>query len=189
MAAAPARADMFVNAKAFSTQEATQLARSTIATFSDDKGAGPCSANGYASTVDWGDGRAVEPATVSFRFGGDFTLCEFTVSADHQYAHFGIYNTTITVSGGPLGHTGSDTGEITVSDVNIAGAFQPFTAAAGTAFNGVVASFKDANNLSQPGDFTSTIDWGDGSPVITGTIGGSNSDFTVSAVNTMGGHP
>src|SRR2546423_7189252 len=106
-AAAPARADMFVNAKTFSTQEATQLARSTIATFSDDKGAGPCSANGYASTVDWGDGRAVEPATVSFRFGGDFTLCEFTVSAEHRYAHFGIYTTRVAVSGGPPAHTRS----------------------------------------------------------------------------------
>ena len=63
-------------------------------------------------------------------------------------------------------------------------AFAPFTAIAGTVFNGVVSTFKDANNLSQPGDFISTIDWGDGSPVITGTIGGANGDFTVSGAHT-----
>jgi len=126
----------------------------------------------------------VQPATVTFRFGGDFTLCEFTVSADHKYSHFGVYTTTVSVSGGPLGHSGSDQGEITVADVNIAGAFVPFAATAGTAFNGVVASFKDANPLSQPGDFTSSIDWGDGSPVITGTIAGSNGVFTVAGAHT-----
>jgi len=186
VAPAMAHAAMTVNAKTFSTQEATDLSRSTIATFSDDNPTpgGACSASGYTSTIDWGDGTPVTPATVTFRFGGDFTLCEFTVTADHKYAHFGIYNTTVNVSGGPLGHTGSDTGEITVSDVDIAGAFQPFTAAAGTAFNGVVASFKDSNALSQPGDFSSSIDWGDGSPVITGTIGGANGQFTVSGAHT-----
>ena len=186
VAPAMAHAAMTVNAKTFSTQEATDLARSTIATFSDDKSAGPCSAQGYTSTIDWGDGTPVTPATVAFRFGGDFTLCEFTITADHKYAHFGIYNTTVNVSGGPSGHTGSDNGEITVSDVDIAGAFQPFTAAAGTVFNGVVASFKDSNALSQPGDFTSSIDWGDGSPVITGTVGGGNGQFTVSGAHTYG---
>jgi hypothetical protein len=182
---AVSQAALFIDAKSFSTQEATSLARSTIATFSDDHTPGtPCDASGYTSTVDWGDGSPVEPATVTFRFGGDFALCEFTVAADHKYGHFGVFTTTVSVSGGPNAHTGSDIGEITVADVNIAGAFAPFVAAAGTAFNGVVATFKDQNGLSQPGDFTSSIDWGDGTPVITGTIGGANGTFTVSGAHT-----
>jgi len=184
MAAAPARADMFVNAKTFSTQEATQLSRNTIATFSDDKGAAACAPSTYTSTVDWGDGTPVQQATVSFQFGGDFALCEFTVTADHRYAHFGIYTTHVTVSGGPLGHSGSDTGEITVADVNVTGAFVPFTATATTVFNGVVASFKDDNPLSQAGDFASTINWGDGTPVIAGTIAGADGQFTVAGAHT-----
>src|SRR5256885_3433420 len=184
MAAAPARADMFVNAKAFSTQEATQLSRNTIATFSDDRGAGACSPSTYTSTVDWGDGTPVQPAIVNFRFGGDFAFCEFAVTAEHRYGHFGIYARRVTVGGGPLGHSGADTGEITVDDVNINGAFVPFTATATTVFNGVVASFKDENPLSQAGDFTSTIDWGDGTPVITGTIAGADGQFTVAGAHT-----
>ena len=71
---AVSQAALFIDAKSFSTQEATSLARSTIATFSDDHTpATPCDASGYTSTVDWGDGSPVEPATVTFRFGGDFT--------------------------------------------------------------------------------------------------------------------
>jgi hypothetical protein len=175
---------MVVNAKTFSTQEATQLARSTIATFSDDRGAGSCSASSYTATVDWGDGTAGAPAQVSFRFGGDFALCEYTITSDHRYAHFGVYATTISVSGGPMAHSGSDTGEITVADVDIAPKFQPFSASAGTVFNGVVAEFRDSNPLSQPGDFTSTIEWGDGSPVISGAIGGKDGQFTVSGAHT-----
>src|SRR5213079_179 len=69
-------------------------------------------------------------------------------------------------------------------DVDIAAKFQPFSASAGTAFNGVVAEFRDSNPLSQPGDFTSTIEWGDGTPVITGTIGGKDGQFTVSGAHT-----
>ena len=113
---AVSQAALFIDAKSFSTQEATSLARSAIATFSDDHTpATPCDPTGYTSTVDWGDGTPVQPATVSFRFGGDFTLCEFTVNADHKYAHFGIYTTTVSVSGGPHSHSGSDTAEITVA--------------------------------------------------------------------------
>ena len=175
---------MVVNAKTFSTQEATQIARSTIATFSDDRGAASCSASGYTATVDWGDGTPVQPARVDFRFGGDFALCEFTVASDHRYAHFGIYATTITVSGGPMAHSGSDIGEITVADVDIAPKFHPFSASAGTVFSGVVGEFRDSNPLSQPGDFTATIEWGDGTPVITGTIGGKDGQFTVAGAHT-----
>src|SRR5436190_944901 len=60
----------------------------------------------------------------------------------------------------------------------------PFSATAGSGFNGVVASFKDDNPLSQAADFSSTIDWGDGTPVITGTIAGANGQFTVSGAHT-----
>jgi hypothetical protein len=184
VACQPASADLSISAKAFSTEEANELARSTIATFSDDKGAGPCSPGGYTSTIDWGDGTPTAPATVAFRFGGDFALCEFTVTGQHRYAHFGVYATTIAVGGGPFNHTGSDRGEITVRDLDIKGEFSPFTAAAGTGFNGIVASFRDRNPLSQAGDFVSTIDWGDGTPVITGTIGGAGGAFTVSGAHT-----
>ncbi len=44
------------------------------------------------------------------------------------------------------------------------------SAVEGNPFVGVVANFTDDNPYSQPGDFTATINWGDGSPPSTGTV-------------------
>jgi hypothetical protein len=185
---AGAQAALVINAKTFSTQEAAPLARTIIATFSDDATGAPgsftCSAPSYTGTVDWGDGTAPEAVTVATRFGGDFALCEYTVTADHRYAHFGVFTTNISVGGGPLGHTGSDSGQITVADLNITGEGKPATATAGTAFVGQVAEFKDANQLSSAGDFTSSIDWGDGTPVTSGVISGDKGNFSISGTHT-----
>jgi hypothetical protein len=179
---------MVVTAKSFSTQEAAPLARTILATFSDDATGAPgsfsCSASGYTATVDWGDGSAPSSAQVVPRFGGDFALCEYSVTSDHKYAHFGVFTTTVSIAGGPQAHSGTDTGQITVADVGIAGQGQPANAAAGTPFVGQVAEFKDQNQLSQPGDFSSTIDWGDGSLPTTGVISGQNGQFEVSGTHT-----
>jgi hypothetical protein len=185
---AGAQAAMVVTAKSFSTQEAAPLARTIIATFSDDAAGAPgslsCNAGTYTGTIDWGDGSAPQAATIVNRFGGDFALCEYTVTADHRYAHFGVFNTTVSIAGGPLAHSASDTGQITVADVAIAGEGKPASASAGTPFVGPVAEFKDQNPLSQAGDFTSTIDWGDGTPTTTGVISGNNGQFEVSGTHT-----
>jgi hypothetical protein len=187
---APAGADaaLVVNAKQFSTQEGAPLARTILATFSDDAagaaGAFTCTPATYTGTIDWGDGSAPAAGTITHRFGGDFALCEYTVGADHTYTRFGVYTTTVSIAGGPLAHTASDTGQITVADVAITGEGRPATATAGTAFVGEVAQFKDQNQLSSAGDFTSTIDWGDGTPVATGVISGDKGNFSVSGAHT-----
>ena len=48
--------------------------------------------------------------------------------------------------------------------------------------NTAVATFSDTDTLDMAGDFTATIDWGDG-VTTTGTVVGSNGSFTVD-----GGH-
>jgi hypothetical protein len=185
---AAAQADLVISAKTFSTQEAAPLSRTIIATFSDDAAGGPgafsCSPATYTGTVDWGDGGAPEPVKIVTRFGGDFALCEYTVTGDHKYAHFGVFTTTVSVSGGPLAHSGTDTGTITVADVGIAGEGTPATATAGTPFVGQVAEFKDQNQLSSAGDFTASIDWGDGTPISSGVISGNQGNFSVSGTHT-----
>ena len=183
---AAAQADLVINGKTFATQEAAPLARSIIAVFSDDQGPASCSASGYTATIDWGDGTPVAPAKVNFLFGGDFGQCQFNVTGDHKYAKFGVFTTTTNVSGGPLAHSGVGTGEITVADVNIEADDRTPTATANSAFTGEVARFKDANPFSQAGDFTSSIDWGDGTPITTGVISGENGDFSVSGTHTYG---
>jgi hypothetical protein len=185
---AGAQAALVVNAKRFSTQEAAPLSRTILATFSDDAAGAPgsfsCSAAGYTGTIDWGDGTAPTAVTISNRFGGDFALCEYTVNADHTYSHFGVYTTTVSVGGGPLGHTGSDQGAITVADVAIDGEGKAVAATAGTPLVADIAEFKDQNRLSQPGDFSASIDWGDGTPVSGGVISGNDGRFTVSGTHT-----
>jgi len=47
------------------------------------------------------------------------------------------------------------------------------------AFNGEVATFEDDNPAASPGDFTATIDWGDGSSPTAGTIFISDTVFPV----------
>jgi hypothetical protein len=188
VAPAFAQADLVITAKSFSTQEAAPLSRTILATFSDDAAGAPgsfsCSASTYTGTVDWGDGSAPEPVNIADRFGGDFALCAFTITGDHKYAHFGVFTTTVSISGGPLGHAGTDTGQITVADVGIAGEGKDANATTGTPFVGEVAEFKDQNQLSSAGDFTASIDWGDATPITTGVITGNNGNFSVSGTHT-----
>ena len=54
-----------------------------------------------------------------------------------------------------------------------------FTVAEATLFDGAVATFTDDDPLANAGNFTATIDWGDGSPVTAGTIGASDTIFLV----------
>ncbi len=60
------------------------------------------------------------------------------------------------------------------------------SATAGTQFTGPVASFRSTDpNL---GDFTATIDWGDGSPVTVGTIESLGVDLSESVYRVSGSH-
>jgi PKD repeat protein len=54
---------------------------------------------------------------------------------------------------------------------------------AGSPFNGVVATFTDANTANVAGDFTATIDWGDGTTTA-GIVSGGAGSFTVSGSHT-----
>ena len=61
-----------------------------------------------------------------------------------------------------------------------------FSATEGTAFNGAVATFEDDNAAATPGDFTASIDWGDGTSPTAGTIFASSAAFTVIGQHTYG---
>ncbi len=72
---------------------------------------------------------------------------------------------------------------------------QPFPISEGEPYNGTVATFTDTNPQDDSGDFTATIDWGDGTPSTAGTIsqpGGADTPFVVSGSHTYdspGGYP
>ncbi|GHG56771.1 hypothetical protein GCM10012320_29420 [Sinomonas cellulolyticus] len=53
----------------------------------------------------------------------------------------------------------------------------------GAPFSGTVATVKDADTTSTPGEYTATIDWGD-STTSSGTLSGTSGNFTVSGTHT-----
>jgi hypothetical protein len=176
----------------------------TVATFTDPSGNGPLTK--YSATVDWGDGTS-SPGTIS----GPDANGVYTVKGSHVYAeesspeHPGSNPYTLTVSvqetsyqlsvvGNGIasdpatfgGSTGQGSASVTVAD--------PAVVAKGgltliflecQALPGVpVATFTDPGGPEAAGDYSATIQWGDGS-TSTGTITGPDAGgvFTVLGSN------
>jgi len=132
-------------------------------TFSDPNGS-----TGATATVDYGDGLGAQPLPLG---SGTFTL-------SHAYADDGSYTITVVVTDA-AGATGSDTMKVTV--VNVPPAITSFTvaptpAALGTVVN-AFATFTDPGILDT---HTATLRWGDGTGAQDATVGGTNTDGTVS---------
>ncbi len=127
----------------------------TLATFSD---ANPlASASNYTATINWGDGTTSTVAVVPLP-----SSTGFSVSGSHTYAIAGTYtvNVTITDIGGS---TVSGTLTATVTDAPLTMLnTDAFSVVEGSAFQGTVATFSDANPLAPASDFNATINWGDG---------------------------
>jgi hypothetical protein len=149
----------------------------TVANFTDSY-AGNTPAD-LTATIDWGD--ATTSAGTVAGGGGSFS-----VSGTHTYAGSGTFSVTVTLSDDAPGTaTAMVTSTAQVGAASGLTAF-PRTIAAteGAAFNGVVATFTDGRGGAVPGDFTATIDWGDGTTTagtVASTGGGA---FTVSGTHT-----
>ncbi len=139
------------------------------------------------ATIAWGDNTQT-PATVTTAGDGSYT-----VTGSHTYLDEGTYT---------LGYAFTDdTGTRTQTQaVTIVDADGPILVTAGPLdpqpteaklFSGTVATFTTFNPGSLGGDFTATIDWGDGTPgspsTATGTIGGAGGSFTVTGSHTYAG--
>jgi hypothetical protein len=59
-----------------------------------------------------------------------------------------------------------------------------FTVVEGQSFSGTVATFTDADTAATASEYAATINWGDGSPVATGVVGGGGGSFMVSGSHT-----
>jgi hypothetical protein len=102
----------------------------------------------------------------------------FDVSGTNLYRKYGSYPVTIYLSD-PAGTQITATGTAQVADASLIASPQTISGVAGTTFSGSVATFVDTNPLGLAGDFSATIDWGDNSPAVAGTIGVSGGAFTV----------
>lgn len=149
----------------------------TVANFTDTFTAnGPAD---FTATIDWGDA-TTSAGTVTGGAGS------FSVSGTHTYAASGTFSVTVTLSDDA---PGTATAMVTsTADVGPAAGITAFprtiTPTEAVAFNGVVASFTDGRGGALPGDFTASINWGDGSTTagtVAATGGGA---FTISGTHT-----
>jgi streptogramin lyase len=150
-----------------------------LASFIDANSYG--AAGDFSAVINWGDGQS-SSGTVSSGTCGS----EFCVSGSHTYAEEGSYAPSVQVSdigGSQLSLPGVS---VTVADAPLTAQGKFLAAPHGTPLSNVfVASFTDADPNGQLGDYTASIDWGDGSALAAGTISAnSKGGFDVSGTHT-----
>ena len=123
-----------------------------------------CTGLNQNATIDWGDGSLPSPAVADETCldGMACTSADFSISGTHRYRLPGTYAASFkSVLDGavpvPVSATVSDDAS------SIRPSPQTITPVVGASFaNVVVATFTDTNPLAAASDFTSSVDWGDG---------------------------
>ncbi len=144
------------------------------ASFTDANTGAP--ASDFSGTIDWGDTTSTPFTSANVTANGNGS---FTVSGiNHLYAEDGSYNVSVAIN--DIGsQSTTDTGTATVADAQLTATDLPVIGTEGTALNLVaVANFTDANPNGSVGDFSATIDWGDGTTG-TGTVVATLNGFQV----------
>jgi hypothetical protein len=131
----------------------------TVASFTD--GYSTADPTEFTATIAWGDGDTTTGMVSQLGGSGN----PYQVTGSHTYATKGTYPTTITVTDSalPLINTAMATGSasVTVPPISAAGVTIG-NQKSGKAFTVGVATFTDANPGALVGDFTASIQWGDG---------------------------
>jgi hypothetical protein len=159
-------------------KELQPLTNVVVATF---KGDGSDPASHFHATIDWGDGTTSPGVIKGPDQNGVFTVC-----GTHTYAEDGEVEVDL-VDAFPLTVTITDGTSVTVTSTANIAEEDEILSAQGVVFNGqelqalsvTVATFT-AQSGETAGDFTASINWGDGA-ITTGTIVGpdQNGVFTV----------
>ncbi|HLJ96794.1 MAG TPA: DUF4214 domain-containing protein [Gemmataceae bacterium] len=146
----------------------------TVVTFTDTNS--KAMAGEFTATIDWGDGTTSTGTVIADPNGG------FDVSGSHTYSNAGDW---FGFPGGFIFHFGSSNRHFLVSvsitdtqtqdqasaeslatvapaPPNLAVTAQNIQATSGQSFTGTVATFTDVNTSATAGNFTATINWGDG---------------------------
>ncbi len=151
-----------------------------VASFSGSPAALP--AGTYTATIDWGDGTTPTPGLVKtlppispiLRGRGIPSDAPpaprgvVSVLGDHTYAQAGDFPVQVRLTA-PGGGTALATTAAHVAFLLADGITQNASTGAATPFP-ILADFRASEPLAQPGDFAATINWGDGSAPVAGTI-------------------
>jgi FG-GAP-like repeat len=134
-------------------------------------------AGGFTATINWGDGTTTS-GTVSGG-SGSFTVSGLHIYADEMSAP--LVATLVRTSDSAIA---TASGNVAVAEAD---ALTPqavaISASQNQAFSGTVATFTDSDTLNVAGDFTATINWGDGTTTA-GTVAGGGGAFSVSGAHT-----
>lgn len=135
-------------------------------------------AAGFSATIDWGDG-TTSAGTITGSNGS------FAVDGVHTYASDGNFTVATTVIRSADNASIHNSGSVAVgdSDVMTAQGTSLFGDPATVLANVTVATFTDSDGAALAGDFSATVDWGDGTQT-PGTITGSNGSFAVIGTHT-----
>ncbi len=144
-----------------SATEQTDFTR-TVARFTDADPGRPV--GHYSATVDWGDGSGATSAPLTADPSGGYD-----VNAGHAYATPGTYTTTVAI-GDADGSRSTATSQTAVADAPLSSAGIALNAVAGQAFPANLAVFTDADAGRPASHYSASVDWGDGSPALAGTI-------------------
>ena len=163
----------------FSAAEAMLSASQPVATFLDPGGAQPLAK--YSATIDWGDGGTVEAGTVTFNpISG-----VFSVSGQHLYAEEGSYPVTVVVNHDVApGVTVTSTAVVADRAVTAVGGATATALEYRSSGPQTLAAFNDPAGNEPIGDYSATINWGDGT-LTGGSIVGSADG---SQFNVVGSH-
>src|SRR5262249_52266372 len=107
----------------------------------------------YKATIHWGDNTTPTSGTIAP--AGP----TFTVSGSHTYSEEGTYTISATITD-VGGGSAMATSSAVVADAPLTGAGTTVTPVTGTAFTGVMASFRDSAPGDHSADFSAVIDWG-----------------------------
>ena len=160
--------------------EATALAGVTVASFTDDDPAG--TSTDYTAMIHWGDNTTSAGTIAANGSGG------FNVNGTHTYLHAGDHAVSVNIAD-TGGSTTSTLSNATVNNAAVTASAGAFTSIETQSHSAVIATFTDVNTSAVPGDFTATIDWGDGSTADhTGVIAatGNPGEFSLTGTHTYG---
>lgn len=174
--ASVADSDRLVGAAAapIAATEGSVYTGTALATF-QDSGYPDNDVGDFVASINWGDGTTAI-GTISTANEG-----VFTVSSNHIYGDEGTYTVTVTLTDsapGTAAATVTTTATVAEGDTLAAAPGMVVGATEGIAFNGAVATFTNGDGNNAPADFTSNIDWGDGT-----TSAGTVSEATTTSLD------
>ena len=119
----------------------------------------------FSGTINWGDGTTSSAQSVNNPSGA---------SGSHTYAEEGTYAGSVSPYFTDCSRSASQTFTATVTDAQLTASGQDVSGTQGQSLTAIVAHFTDADPNGTPGDYTISVNWGDGS-TSTGTATASGS--------------